>query len=135
MRKLILVLLISISYFSCGKTGTVVPSVPVNFQADINPQYSKLNTVGGYYYIKGYGVAGLILYRSRTGYKAYDACSSYMPEKKCAVTLDDTGFQVVDPCSGSKFSLEDGSPVKAPASKVLRSYQVVATQFTIQVIN
>jgi nitrite reductase/ring-hydroxylating ferredoxin subunit len=136
MRKLIIILLTGICFLSCGKGGTVVPSVPVNFQADINPKYTALNSPGGYVYVGGYGVAGLILYHSQThGIVAYDRCSSYQPEKKCAVTIDDTGFQVVDPCSGSKFSLEDGSPVKAPATKILRSYQVITTQFTIQVVN
>ena len=136
MRKLILVILISICYFSCGK-GDPVPSLPVNFEASLtDPRISKLNSQGGAVLINGYGVAGLIIYRRADGaYVAYDRCSSYQPEKKCAVTLDDTGFTVTDPCSGSKFSLNDGTPVKAPATRALRSYQVVTTQFTIQVIN
>ena len=131
-----MVILISICYFSCGK-GDPVPSLPVNFEASLtDPRISKLNSQGGAVLINGYGVAGLIIYRRPDGaYVAYDRCSSYQPEKKCAVTLDDTGFTVTDPCSGSKFSLNDGTPVKAPATRALRSYQVVTTQFTIQVIN
>ena len=137
MRKLILVLLTSICFISCGKSGDTVPSLPVNFQASLtDPRLAKLNTQGGAVLINGYGVAGLIIYRRPDGvYVAYDRCSSYMPEKKCAVTLDDTGFSVTDPCSGSKFSLADGTPVKAPATKSLREYQVATTQFTIQVVN
>ena len=131
-----MVILISICYFSCGK-GDPVPSLPVNFEASLtDPRISKLNSQGGAVLINGYGVAGLIIYRRPDGaYVAYDRCSSYQPEKKCAVTLDDTGFTVTDTCSGSKFSLNDGTPVKAPATRALRSYQVVTTQFTIQVIN
>ncbi|MET3503018.1 nitrite reductase/ring-hydroxylating ferredoxin subunit [Mucilaginibacter rubeus] len=135
MRKLLLMILVSFCAISCGKQSNPVPYVSFNFQDDINPKYSALNVVGGYAYVPGYGVAGLILYHSKNGIVAYDRCSSFMPEKKCAVTIDDTGFQVVDPCSGSKFSLEDGSPVKAPASKALRSYTVVTTPFTIRVTN
>jgi nitrite reductase/ring-hydroxylating ferredoxin subunit len=135
MRKFILSLLIIICIFSCGK-GNQVPSPPFTFQADINPKYSALNSVGGHVYVAGYGVAGLLLYHSQTrGIVAYDRCSSYQPEKKCAVSVDDTGFQAVDACSGSKFSLEDGTPVKAPATQSLRSYQVATTPFTIQVFN
>jgi len=135
MRRLIVIILTSICFLSCGK-GNPVPNVSVNFQADINPKYSSLNNVGGYAYVNGYGVAGLVLYHSQTrGIVAYDRCSSYMPEKKCVVSVDDTGLQVVDPCSGSKFSLEDGTPVKAPATQALKSYQVITTQFTIQVVN
>jgi nitrite reductase/ring-hydroxylating ferredoxin subunit len=135
MRKFILSLLTIVCVFSCGK-GNQVPSPPFTFQADINPKYSALNSVGGHVYVAGYGVAGLLLYHSQTrGIVAYDRCSSYQPEKKCAVSVDDTGFQAVDPCSGSKFSLEDGTPVKAPATQSLRSYQVSSNQFTIQVVN
>jgi nitrite reductase/ring-hydroxylating ferredoxin subunit len=137
MRKslLLMVLIICVSVFSCGKANPV-PSTSFSFQADINPTYSALNSPGGYAYVNGYGVAGLLLYHSLTrGIVAYDRCSTYQAEKKCAVTVDDTGLQAVDPCSGSKFSLEDGTPVKAPATQALRSYQVLTTAFTIQVYN
>jgi len=137
MRKFLLlaVSVMCISFFSCGKANPV-PSTSFTFQADINPKYSALNIVGGYVYVSGYGVAGLIIYHSQTrGIVAFDRCSTYKAEKKCAVTVDDTGLQAVDPCSGSKFSLEDGTPVKAPATQALRSYQVVHTDFTIQVFN
>ena len=137
MRKLVLVILTSFYFLSCGKGGSVVPSIPVNFQTSFtDPRVSKLSTQGGAIIVNGYGIAGLVIYRRPDGvYVAYDRCSSYQPEKKCAVTIDDTGFTVTDPCSGSKFSLEDGTPVKAPATAVLRAYQVITTQFTIQVIN
>jgi nitrite reductase/ring-hydroxylating ferredoxin subunit len=137
MRQLAIILLVVISCFSCGKATDNVPSVPVNYQAALGtPALSKLNVAGGAVVINGYGVAGLIIYRKINGtYAAYDRCSSYQPEKKCAVTLDDTGFNVTDLCSGSKFSLEDGTPVKAPATKALRSYRVSVTQFEITVTN
>ena len=130
-----MIIFTSVCLLSCGK-GDPVPSIPVNFQSPINPKYSALNSPGGYAVVNGYGVAGLILYHSQTrGIVAFDRCSSYQPEKKCAVTVDASGFTVTDPCSGSKFSLEDGTPVKAPATKALRSYQVITTDFTIQVVN
>ncbi|MGN8072557.1 hypothetical protein [Mucilaginibacter sp. 22184] len=134
MRKFILIILTGACLISCGK-GNPVPSVLVNFQSPIDPNYSALHVVGGHAYAPG-GVAGLILYYSQTrGIVAFDRCSSYQPEKKCAVTVDASGLTATDPCSGSKFSLEDGSPVKAPATKSLRSYQVITTPFTIQVVN
>src|SRR5476651_1348874 len=112
--------------FGCGKTSqSNIPSVPVSFTATLSdPRLTALNAYGGAVYITG-GVAGIIIYREPDGtYAAYDRCSSYQPQNKCAVTLDDTGFTVTDPCSGSKFSLTDGSPVKAPATKSLRSYSI-----------
>lgn len=137
MRKLLAITLVIITCFSCGKSGDNVPSVPVNFQAALGtPALAPLNVSGGAVALSGYGVAGLIIYRKVNGtYAAYDRCSSYQPEKKCAVTIDNTGFTVTDPCSGSKFSLEDGTPVKAPATKALRTYRVAVTQFEIQVTN
>jgi nitrite reductase/ring-hydroxylating ferredoxin subunit len=134
MRKFILGILTGICLLSCAK-GNPVPSVPVNFQSPIDPNYSALRAPGGHAYAPG-GVAGLILYHSQTrGIVAFDRCSSYQPEKKCAVSIDDTGLTATDACSGSKFSLEDGTPVKAPATRALRSYQVITTDFTIQVVN
>ncbi len=103
-----------------------IPSVPVNFSAPLSdPRLSRISIAGGAVTIDGYGVCGLIIYHSFTnGYVAYDRCSSYQPENRCAVTLDSSNLNATDPCSGSKFSLNDGSPVKAPATRYLRSYSV-----------
>lgn len=137
MRKVIVLLVVCISLLSCGKATSPVPSVPVNYSGEIfSPPLNKLSNGGPPVFIGGYGVAGLVIYKTYQGnYVAYDRCSSYQPEKKCAVTLDDSGVVLVDPCSGSKFSLEDGTPVKAPATKALRTYQVITSQYTLQVVN
>ena len=136
LKKLLAIVLIGFCYFSCGKATDYVPSVPVNFSRPINdPSLAGLNSAGGVAIISGYGVAGLIIYKAPSGLVAYDRCSSYQPEKKCAVTLDASGFTVTDPCSGSKFSLLDGSPVKAPATRSLKSYIVSSYNFTITVSN
>jgi nitrite reductase/ring-hydroxylating ferredoxin subunit len=124
MRKF-WVLILSMICLSCGKAdSSYVPDVAVNFNAPLtDPRLSKLTASGGAVLISGYGVKGLVIYRSPTGaYMAYDRCSSYQPENRCAVTLDDPTLTVTDPCSGSKFSLNDGSPVKAPATRSLKSY-------------
>jgi nitrite reductase/ring-hydroxylating ferredoxin subunit len=137
MKNLPALLIVCLLLLGCGKTGNVVPAVPVNVKiVKTDPRYRALNAPGGYVYINGAGVAGIIIYRQADGsYAAYDRCSSYMPEKLCAITVDDTGFTATDPCSGSKFSLSDGGPVKAPATKYLRSYIVNTTQFEIFVSN
>ena len=126
-----------LSCMGCGKATDVVPSVPVNFQANLtDPRYAALKSVNGAVIVPGYGVDGLILFREADGsYAAYDACSAYMPQNKCTVTLDNPSITVTDPCSGSKFSLVDGTPVKAPATHSLRSYSIVVTSFEIFVSN
>ena len=137
MKQLLIYIFVSLTFLSCGKSGDVIPSVAVNFQATLtDPRLSALNVPGGAVLINGYGVAGLILYREADGsYAAYDRCSSYMPQKNCAVTLDAGNFTVTDPCSGSKFSLIDGTPVKAPATRSLRSYSISVSNFEIFVSN
>jgi len=127
IKKFIPILLLSIVFLSCGKTNdNAIPYVQVNFSAPLSdPRISKILIAGGVATVDGYGVCGLIIYHSFTnGYVAFDRCSSYQPENRCAVTIDNSGFNVTDPCSGSKFSLNDGSPVKAPATRYLRSYSV-----------
>jgi nitrite reductase/ring-hydroxylating ferredoxin subunit len=138
MRKLFILIAISTTFFSCGKSGNAVPDVQVNFNISLaDPRYSKLNTGGSAVYVAGQGVAGIIVYHDAFdgSYKAYDRCSSYLPANKCAVTIDDSGFTVTDPCSGSKFSLTDGSPVKAPATRSLKQYNAYISNFEIFVSN
>ena len=129
-------LLICVSFFGCGKAENAVPRIPVNLKIiKTDPNYASLTVPGGHAYARG-GVAGIVIYRQNDGsYAAYDRCSSYQPEKACAITVDDTGFTATDPCSGSKFSLSDGGPVKAPATQSLRSYIVSESPFEINVYN
>lgn len=127
IKKLSPILLLCLFFLSCGKTNQdPIPYVQVNFSAPLSdPRLSRLSAIGGAVTIDGYGVSGLIIYHSpNNGYVAYDRCSSYLPENRCAITLDSPTLTATDPCSGSKFSLDDGSPVKAPATRYLRSYSV-----------
>ena len=137
IKRVLMLVIICLTYFSCGKSGDVVPNVSVNFQADLgNPMLSPLRSPGGAVIISGYGFAGLVIYREPDlSYAAYDACSSYMPQKKCAVTLDGNSLTCTDPCSGSKFSLADGTPVKSPATRSLKQYNINVSNFEIFVSN
>jgi nitrite reductase/ring-hydroxylating ferredoxin subunit len=137
MKKTILLIAITLACFSCGKGGEAIPDVAVNFEASLNdPRLSALHVPGGSVLINGYGVAGLILYRETDlSYAAYDRCSTVNPQNHCAVTLDPGGFTVTDPCSGAKFSLLDGSPVKAPATRSLKSYNIDVSNFEVYVSN
>ena len=137
MRKWILLSAIALSCFSCVKSGSVIPNVAVNFQATTtDPHYSALNVPGGAVLVNGYGVAGLILYREADGsYAAYDRCSTVDPSKLCAVTLDAGNFTVTDPCSGGKWALSSGNPVKAPAVTSLKAYSIDVSNFEIFVSN
>jgi|SRR3569833_623354 len=137
MRKWCLAAVLMLCCFACGKGGNLVPSVAVSFEADVNdPRLAALKSPGGAVIIPGYGVSGLIIYREADqSYAAYDACSSYLPQNHCAVKLDNNSLTCTDPCSGSKFSLIDGTPVKAPATRSLRVYNINVSNFEIFVSN
>ncbi|WP_442588624.1 hypothetical protein ACSBL2_21550 [Pedobacter sp. AW31-3R] len=121
----------------CGKVRNQVPDVPVNFSMPLtDPRLLALSSTGGAVVLNGYGVSGLILYRTISGnYKAYDRCSTVNPENQCAVVLDNPTFTVTDECTGAKFLLEDGSPAKAPATVALKQYSVFISGNNIQVTN
>jgi nitrite reductase/ring-hydroxylating ferredoxin subunit len=121
----------------CGKSVNRVPDVPVNLSLPLtDPRLINLSSSGRGVLINGYGVSGLLLYRTiGNRYVAYDRCSTVNPENKCAVVLDDGAFTATDPCSGAKFLLEDGSPAKAPATIALKEYSVTISGITLQVTN
>jgi len=138
MKQFITLLLFCLAFSSCTKDEAGrIPEVPVNFRAPLNdPRLARLNSGGGVVVITGHGVAGLIIYRRPdNAYVAYDRCSSVNPEQRCAVTPDETGLIATDSCSGAKFSLYDGAPVKAPAKRPLKEYQVAVSNFDISVTN
>ena len=136
MKRAGFLVMLMMCCLACAKTGDAVPNVGVSFEASLSdPRLAALKTTGGAVVIDGYGVAGLIIYHSVYGYVAFDRCSSYQPQNKCAVTLDNPTLTATDPCSGSKFSLTDGSPVKAPATRSLKQYAVNTNTFEIFVSN
>jgi nitrite reductase/ring-hydroxylating ferredoxin subunit len=133
--RILAVAFIGLFLVACGKRNDVVPYVPVNITIQkSDPRFNTINTPGSTITIGG-GVAGIILSNSGNGIVAFDRCSTYQPEKACAITVDAGLLSATDPCSGAKFSLVDGSPVKAPATRSLRSYSVIITQFEIKIVN
>ena len=137
MRKLFGLLLVILLSASCGKEDSLVPDYPVNFSAPLtDPRLSRLSTAGGAVSFNGYGVAGIIIYRrADNAYVAYDKCSTVNPEQKNQVIIDDPNLTATDPISGAKYSLYDGSPVKAPAKTSLKKYSVIISGNTLQVTN
>ncbi|MFC7525146.1 hypothetical protein ACFQRK_14360 [Parapedobacter sp. GCM10030251] len=81
------------------------------------------------------GVAGLIVMQVSDGqYVAFDRCSTVEPGKRCAVELEGEGPVAVDPCSGAKYILTNGSP-SAIAECPLRPYYVRRNQDILIVSN
>lgn len=111
-----------------------IPDVPVNYR--ISLQEFQIKSKNGVLLVPNAGLAGLILVRKAGEiFAAYDRCSSVNPMQRCAVTVDDSGLTATDPCSGAKFLLFDGSPVKAPAVRSLKEYTVVKSSVELAVYN
>jgi nitrite reductase/ring-hydroxylating ferredoxin subunit len=138
MRIKLTYLFILISLLSCSKDNIDrIPDVYVSYK--ITLQEFNIKSTNGLLLINNQanaGVAGLIIYKRADGaFVAYDRCSSVNPQKRCAVVPDDPNLTATDPCSGAKFSLFDGSPVKAPAERSLKQYRVIITNFDLMVVN
>lgn len=127
----------AIFLLSCNKDSLDrIPDAYVNYS--ITLQEFNIKSQNGLLLVNNQentGVAGLIIYKFDQTYKAFDRCSSVNPQQRCAVIPDDPNLTATDPCSGAKFSLYDGSPVKAPAKRPLKEYQVIITNFGLTVRN
>jgi nitrite reductase/ring-hydroxylating ferredoxin subunit len=138
MRLRLILILSVFTLFSCSKNDeNRIPDAYVNYSVTL--QEFNINAKNGLLLVtnrENIGVAGLIIYkRADNSYAAYDRCSSVNPQQRCAIVPDEPNLTATDPCSGAKFSLFDGSPVKAPATRGLREYQVIITNFTLTVRN
>lgn len=133
-----LFVLLAVLLCSCSKDNEDrIPDVYVNYQITLQEFNIKSNN-GLLLVNKGNntGIAGLIIYRKPNNeWIAFDRCSSVNPDQQCAVIPDDPNLTATDPCSGAKFSMFDGSPVKAPATRGLKEYNVIITNFTLAVSN
>lgn len=138
MKHQLVLLAVFFFLISCSKdNGDRIPNAFVNY--NITLQEFDIRSKNGLLVVNkmdNTGVAGLIIYRkSDNSYVAFDRCSSVNPSQMCAVVPDEPNLTATDPCSGAKFSMFDGAPVKAPAKRSLRQYQVIITNFTLAVRN
>lgn len=137
MKYKLSIIFLFVTLFSCSKDESDrIPNVFVDYRISTVTFDTQANS-GVLVVNKGpnNGVAGLIIFKYNGTYKAYDRCSSVNPEQACAVVVDDSNLTATDPCSGAKFSLIDGTPVKAPAKRALKEYQVIISNFVLTVRN
>jgi len=121
---------------SCAKENPVdklIPYVRVDLQINpLSPQFvlgpngnGDLSIPGNWAYVNG-GYRGIIIYNAGFGeYRAHErtAPNQYPNASNCRVSVDDTDFFAVDPCSGSKYSLLDGSNYEEPTLLSLKQYR------------
>src|SRR5574337_1158874 len=83
------------------------PTITVNLNY---PQYQRLKLDGGYVYIEGAGMKGIILYRaSENVYLAYERACPY-DSYESAVQVDGSTLFMVDQTCKSTFNFSDGQP-------------------------
>ncbi len=133
MKRLLGIALIFLFFASCGKEQNFVPDYPVTHNVTIVE--FGITATNNVLLVPNKGVAGLMIVKTFNGYVAFDRCSTVNPEKACAVEPEDNGITAIDPCTGAKFLLLDGSPQKSPAKIALKRYSVAVAGGTIQVRN
>lgn len=118
-------LLISLFLTSCKKeNNSPIPNVPVNISLNLDlPAYTALNAPGGSAYVEG-GSRGIIIYRNFDEFVALDRHSTFDPENNCSVVdiNPENPFELIDTCSGSKYSILSGVVLEGPAKHGLRRY-------------
>ncbi|MGE0770167.1 MAG: Rieske (2Fe-2S) protein [Cyclobacteriaceae bacterium] len=89
------------------------------------PEYIVLRNDKGFKELPEGGVRGIIIYHAGgTTYHAYERNCSYRPNEACAtVNVHSSGLFMTDPCCGSNFNFEDGSPSGGAAWRPLRKYR------------
>ncbi|MBI3133932.1 MAG: hypothetical protein HYZ14_04580 [Bacteroidetes bacterium] len=87
------------------------------------PSYQALNSPGGYAYVNG-GSRGLVVYRNFDEFVALDRHSTYNSDDDCAIVSvnPDNIFELIDTCSGSRFSIINGAVIEGPAKFGLKRY-------------
>lgn len=137
--KVIILLLLMLSFFSCKENRNPVPDIYVDILIPLgDPLYNSITIPGNYLYIKG-GVNGILLYHTVDDqYKAYDRTCTYDPDCGKVSFIENT-FKAVDTvCCGSEFSmLVDGIVEQGPAEFPLKQYACIYNQNsnTLQIRN
>jgi nitrite reductase/ring-hydroxylating ferredoxin subunit len=108
------------------------PTVTINLSY---PQYQRLKLDGGYVYIEGAGLRGVILYREgENSFRAYDRACPHHPEEDCAVVqVDGSSLFMIDRCCKSTFNFYDGQPTGGPAQRPLLQYRIELTGATLKI--
>ncbi len=136
-RNVLYILILMFTITGCRKRNRDrVPDVPVNIVININqPDFFNLMVPQGWVYITG-GSRGIIVYRkSENEFIALERHSPYQPEDNCAVTVDDDGSIITDPCSDSKWLITDGSIVQGPTAYPLQTYNTSFSDPILSITN
>lgn len=90
---------------------------------------------GGYVYVDGGGLKGIILYRANeNSYLAYErACPHHPSAGGSIVQVDLSTLFMVDHSCRSTFNFSDGQPTGGPAERALIQYRVDQEGSTLKI--
>ncbi|MFC2132239.1 ubiquinol-cytochrome c reductase iron-sulfur subunit [Bacteroidota bacterium] len=140
-KRIVLLLIFSLSVFSCREQEDYIPYVFVEEEIYLtNQSNSNLRVPGGYLIIPEKGVNGIILYRKSLGeyddFVAFDLTCSYQPTENCVVEVDSNyGIFLECPCCGSKFYIYDGYVAEPPAKRQLSQYRTSFNNNIVRIFN
>lgn len=137
MKKLILFFSVALLIISCSRDDVrsqnpFLPDYAVNFQINMNlPSYTQLQYPGNAMIIYGYGINGIIVLNTGSGYIAYEAtCSNHEILGCSALTLN--GIEASCGCDELVYNLYLGI---ADAPYPLKPYRVVANGSMLTIYN
>ena len=107
----------------CGAAYSQASFSTINVNLNY-PQFQKLKLDGGYVYLDGGGLKGIILYRaSENSYLAYDRACPHNPNGEI-VQVDLSSLFMIDNVCHSSFNFSDGQPTGGPSMRPLVQYRV-----------
>lgn len=126
--KKILVLFLSLLFFSCTSNGINNDCFPfINVSETVNldlPQFIDLQVPGGWAYTSG-GHQGLILYNiNGVQFKAFDRLCPGQNISSCSQMIVDSNLRILCQCDDSEFNILNGSPLTQGVTCFAKEYLV-----------
>jgi len=149
MKKYFLFLIVFSMLYGCttnsaSNNNPYLPTYPVNLDINMSlPAYSSLLYVANAVFVSGYGVRGIVVFNSGSGYYAFDAACPNQVLSSCSTMafkkldpldpLKIDGTTLVCPCDNAEYSLFNGQ--SAGKKYPLKQYRVDVTGNVLRVYN
>lgn len=139
MKKYFLVLIAFPIFFGCSTNAPhynnpYLPNYAVNLDVNMNlPSYSSLLYPSNAVYISGYGVRGIIVFNSGSGYNAFDAACPNQALSSCSTMTIKGGINALCSCDSAEYSLYTGQ--SAGKQYTLKQYRVSVNGNVLHVYN
>ncbi|ESU29114.1 hypothetical protein FLJC2902T_11530 [Flavobacterium limnosediminis JC2902] len=139
MKHRFFLILATIVFISCNKddgpnnNNPYLPNYPVNLQINMSlPAYSSLQFPSNAVYVGGYGVRGIIVFNTGSGYNAFDAACPNQALSNCS-TMTVSGINAVCACDQKQYSLFTG--LAAGGQYPMKQYRTTVNGSVITIYN